>query len=261
METVHSLAAEIPLAFSEISDDTTEFSRRLDLLVTSVADSDPELKNIIAAESFKSNITNAFDSLAASASLTSEPAVKAMEEIFGLLIRSLFKFFNLKAPKKESKGDSFSGNATALKDPFQDLRAFVQVYDVVLVYFFVAAGCTLLMMAILIVLGKKNKCLGDYVAIVLRATLGLGLAGIIAALQRDGTSLQRFLLSPWILPTALLAIGVVVLLDGVFGYFLPAPAAAVPKLKKSQENGGPKGREAEGKKYSVEYVHEDHDDV
>lgn len=200
------------------SSDTAEVSLMLDSYVNSVADSNPELNDIIAAEKYKSNISSAFDALAASVNLDSEQAINATREIFGLLLRSILKYFNLKGSKKDSK---INFSSDAVKDPFQDLESIDAVYDLIFVYFFVAAGCTLLMMSILIALAKKNKCLGDYAAIALRAVVGLGLAGV-AGVKGNNESTGRFLWSPWILPTVLLAIGVVVLFDGVFGYYLPA---------------------------------------
>lgn len=220
IESVSGVIAELNKVF-EISSDTAEVSRLLNSVVTSVADRDPGLKNIIAAESFKSNISFAFDALAASVDMDSEQAINATREIVGLLLRSIFQFFSLKPPKMDTKVNLAPNT---LNDPFKDINSSLHVYDLVFVYFFVAAGCTLLMMSILIALAKKNKCLGDYVAIILRAVVGLGLAGV-AGLKGHPTSQERFLMSPWILPTVTLAIGAVVLLDGVFGYFLPAPVA------------------------------------
>ena len=91
---------------------------------------------VIAAESYKANISFAFDALAAGVNPDPEPAVNTIEDIIGLHLQFVFKFVNLKASKKDSKVN-FSSDT--LKDPFQDLRSISQVYDLVFFYFFVAA--------------------------------------------------------------------------------------------------------------------------
>ncbi|KAI4094109.1 MAG: hypothetical protein LQ339_007570 [Xanthoria mediterranea] len=77
---------------------------------------------------------------------------------------------------------SASYKTGAPKDPFKDLKSVAHVYDLVYVYFFVAAGCTLLMMAALIAVSKRNKCLGDYVAVALRGTVGFVLACVVGVI-------------------------------------------------------------------------------
>lgn len=249
MESLNQVIADLDVVF-EISSNPAEVSGLLKSAVASVANNDPGLNDIIAAESFKSNISFAFDTLAASVDMNSEQAFNASEEIVGLLLRSTLKFFNIKASKKATQM-SFSPDARM--DPFQHIESVLHVYDLVFVYFFVAAGCTLLMMSILIALAKKKKCLGDYVAIVLRAVVGLGLAGL-AGIKGNATIQERFLMSPWILPTVSLALGAVVFLDGVFGYFLPA----APVAPKSLDSDSIDSEEEEGKD-SAGYASEDTD--
>lgn len=210
---------------------TTELSGALDAIIDGVADYDSGLGNIIAAERFKSNISSAFDALAASVDIDSKEASDALSEIISLILRSIFQFFNLKAPKKDTM---IAVSPDTPKDPLSDVAAILHVYDLVFVYFFVAAGCTLLMMSLLIALAKKNKCLGDYVVIVVRVIMGLGLASV-AALKAKPLSLERFLMSPWILPTVVLVLAVVVFLDGLFGYFLPA-APVTAKFESSESS-------------------------
>lgn len=218
MEVVNHVIAGFAQTYQS-SSDTAQISLRLDSYINSIADNHAELKNNIAAERYQSNISSAFDALAASVNPDSEQAMKATSEIFSLLLRSIFESFHIKTPDEDS---TVNFSPDSLKDPFQDLNSILHVYDLVFVYFFVAAGCTLLMMSLLLVRQVKNKCLGDYAAIASRAVVGLGLAGV-AGVKGNYTSKEHFLWSAWMLPTVLLAIAAVVLLDGVFGYFLPAP--------------------------------------
>lgn len=168
----------------------------------------------------KYNITSYLGDLAASGDPTSDDALFAAGEILAVMYTEVLKYFKISAAKSATKASSFTDGGP--KDPFKDIDSILHVYDLVFVYFFVAAGCTLLMMAVLIALAKKNKCSGDYAAIALRAVVGVGLA-CVAAVKGNYTAQEHFLYSPWMLPTVLLAIGLVVVLDGVLGYLLPAP--------------------------------------
>ncbi|KAL8926704.1 MAG: hypothetical protein Q9208_002778 [Pyrenodesmia sp. 3 TL-2023] len=86
-------------------------------------------------------------------------------------------FFERVCKASVTKASKSSYTIGAPKDPLKNLGSVFHVYDVVFVCFFVAAGCALLTMAILIALTKKNKCAGDYAAIALRAVvvcIGIG---------------------------------------------------------------------------------------
>lgn len=241
MESVTEYITDLDLSGSDI----VEVSQNLQSAIDVLANHDPGLANIILAESAKSNITSAFDALAASVDVDSQQALNAISDIVGLMLRSVLEFFNLKALKKDTKITFASP-----KDPFSDVDSVFHVVDHVFVYFFVAAGCTLLMMSVLIALAKKNKCLGDYVAITLRAMVGIGLVSIVG-LKGHSPSLERFIMSPWILPTVMLALGLVVLLDGVFGYFLPAAPIPVSSLSSSNSEDDESFKGGERKKYDA----------
>lgn len=196
------------------SNDTDTIASNLGLFAT-------EIFNAVEADVSKYNITSYLSNLAASGDPNSDEAYLALADIFASLQTAVFKFFKISAAESVVKA-SKSNTDGAPKDPFKDLGSVFHVYDLVFVYFFVAAGCTLLMMAILIALAKKNKCAGDYAAIALRAIVGLALT-LVAAVKGNYTAQEHFLFSPWMLPTVLLAIVIVVVVDGVLGYVLPAP--------------------------------------
>lgn len=254
METVDDVVSGLEEVLLN-SSDVGEIARMLRVTVRNVANYDSGLDKIIAAESFKWNITSAFDALAASPNVESAQATNATNSIVNLILRSVFEFFSLKPPKTDTK---ITFSPTDPKNPLSEVYSMLHFYDLVYIYFFVAAGCTLLMMSILIALAKKNKCLGDYVFITLRAVVGLGLAGV-AAVRTDANTQARFLMSPWILPTVMLALGVVVALDGVLGYYLPAAPPSPASTPNTQDYGSLKG--GEGKKYHAESVSDSEDEV
>ena len=87
------------------------------------------------------------------------------------------------------------------------------VYDretVVYVYFFIAAGTTLLMLALLMFLGKREKVRGDYISVTVRILIGLGISFLaLMALPANNftTDIGNFIFSPWMLPTVTLSYG------------------------------------------------------
>ncbi len=189
------------------------------------------------ADASKYNVTTFLSRLAASGDPNSAAARYASADIFATLETAALKYFHIEGAKAAVK-TSASYTTGAPKDPFKDLKSVAHVYDLVYVYFFVAAGCTLLMMAALIAVSKRNKCLGDYVAVALRGTVGFALA-CVAGVIGNYNPHTRYLYSPWMLPTVMLAIGSVVVLDGVLGYFLPAPkvvAVHQEQEERSREN-------------------------
>ncbi|KAL8872026.1 MAG: hypothetical protein Q9174_002269 [Haloplaca sp. 1 TL-2023] len=173
------------------------------------------------ADASKYNVTTFLNSLAASGNPNSSQARYASSDIFATLETAALKYFHIEGAKAAVK-TSASYTAGVPKDPFKDLKSVAHVYDLVYVYFFVAAGCTLLMMAALIAISKRQKCLGDFVAVALRGTVGFALA-CVAGVIGNYDPHTRYLYNAWMLPTVMLAIGGVVVLDGVLGYFLPGP--------------------------------------
>ena len=71
-------------------------------------------------------------------------------------------------------------------------------------------------------LAKKWKCVGEYAAIALGAMVGMALA-CVAGVVADYDPHTRFLYSPWMLPTVMLAVGGVLALDWALGFVLPGP--------------------------------------
>lgn len=195
--------------------------------------SEASLKTVEADVS-KFNVTQYIYDLAAEPEWDSDPAYVAVEDIFGTLISATFKFFKIQASKKDLSQSQPKGSAVKL-DPLTDLYNALKVYDLVFVYFFIAAGLTLILMAVLIALAKKGKCAGDYTAILLRLVVGCGLA-MISIVKVNTAAQQNFLYSAWMLPSVLLGLFVVVVLDGIFGWVLPAPRPVVSRTK-SHESG------------------------
>lgn len=163
------------------------------------------------------NVTSFISDIKKEKDPKSEKALSAVTALLGTLINATFKFFKIASSKNTAKT-----NDKKVKDPIAELDKVVKVFDLVFIYFFVAAGVTLIIMAVLIALAKKGKCAGDYAAIILRLVVGVALA-MITVVKTNPNLQDQFLFSAWILPTVLLGLFIVVLLDGIFGWILPAP--------------------------------------
>ena len=188
------------------------------------------LLKIVEADAGKFNVTQYIYDLAAESEWDTEAAYAAVDGIFGTLINATFKYFKIQASQKDTQ------KYLSIKpDPFTDLYNVLKVYDLVFIYFFIAAGLTLVTMAVLIGLAKKGKCAGDYAAILLRLVVGCGLA-MITIVKVNTAAQQNFLYSAWMLPSVLLGLFIVVVLDGIFGWVLPAPRPVVSRTN-SHESG------------------------
>lgn len=163
------------------------------------------------------NVTSFITDLKKEKDAQSEKALSAVTGLLGTLVNATFKFFKIQASKRTAKTYD-----KKVKDPIAELDKVVKVFDLVFVYFFIAAGLTLIIMAVLIALAKKGKCAGDYAAIILRLVVGVALA-MITALKSNPNLQDHFLFSAWILPSVVVGLFIVVLLDGIFGWLLPAP--------------------------------------
>lgn len=173
------------------------------------------------ADATKFNVSQYINALSSSGNITSEEAVSAIDGIALTIMNVILSYFKIKAPKKASKKASKPQDPSN-KDPYVVLGNAISVYDTVMIYFFVAAGLTLIIMGLQIALAKKRKCAGDYAAIVLRLVVGLALA-LTALVTTNVNHQEHFLYSAWILPTVCLGTFIVVIVDGILGYVLPAP--------------------------------------
>ncbi|KAL9594218.1 MAG: hypothetical protein Q9219_007151 [cf. Caloplaca sp. 3 TL-2023] len=191
-----------------------------------------ELLKSVDANPTKYNVTGYLKDLRYAGDPNGDEAVTAAFGIVLVLVNATLKFFKIEAAQapdaSSSVPSSFPASASTPgsgePDPYSDLGAALNVYDLVFVYFFVAAGLTLVLMAVLMALnhkrGKKRYCKGDWVTMGFRGLIGTGLA-LVAVVKTNYSAEEKFLYSPWMVPTVMLAIGLVVLADGVAGWVFP----------------------------------------
>ena len=87
--------------------------------------------------------------------------------------------------------------------PEQDFKEIYDSYIVVFIYFFVAAGLTLIFLALLFFLGRHERVRGDHVLMIVRILVGLGLSVLaLMALPSNLTGdIGSYISSAWMLPT------------------------------------------------------------
>lgn len=209
LEVVKLITAEYEIIYAKFNT-TADIGTAFDAYST-------KLLSSVNADLTVYNVTSFISDIKKEKDPRSEKALSAVTGLLGTLINATFKFFKIQASKRTAKTDS-----KKVKDPIAELDKVVKVFDLVFIYFFIAAGLTLIIMAVLIALAKKGKCAGDYAAIILRLIVGVALT-MITVVKTNPNLQDQFLFSAWILPTVLLGLFIVVLLDGVFGWILPAP--------------------------------------
>ncbi|KAL8653033.1 MAG: hypothetical protein Q9210_002351 [Variospora velana] len=102
-----------------------------------------------------------------------DEANAAVHNIVLVLVGATLKFFKIKAapsattvPRVLARSITTPTDGDSESDPNADIWAALQVYDLVFVYFFVAAGLALVLMAVLMGLNKRQRgrrrfCKGD----------------------------------------------------------------------------------------------------
>ncbi|KAL8652839.1 MAG: hypothetical protein Q9226_004091 [Calogaya cf. arnoldii] len=172
----------------------------------------------VHADPIKYNVTSYLTTLRNSNDSSSDVAIDAAFDILLTLVNATLKFFKIEAAAKTTQ-DPAVGDA---RDPYTDLGNALIVYDLVFLYFFLAAGLTLILLAVLNILNHKGSWVkGDWIGLAVRVLVGMGIA-FVSLMKTDISSEEVFLYSPWMLPTVMLALGIVVLVDGVAGWVLPA---------------------------------------
>lgn len=114
--------------------------------------------------------------------------IKANVEYF------LFNNFNAEASEKELE---------ETKDIEEKVQIFNDAFQVVFEYFFIGAGCLLLVLAIMYWFGKTKKRADEWASIGVRLLVGMALpcVSVVAFLEKDGDMTDfRFTRSGWIIP-------------------------------------------------------------
>ncbi|KAL8883212.1 MAG: hypothetical protein Q9192_007352 [Flavoplaca navasiana] len=171
------------------------------------------------ADPVKYNVAGYLHTMRKSEDASSEVAVDAAFGVLLTLVNATLKFFKIEAAQKTTQQTPLVGDA---KDPYTNLGNALITYDHVSLYFFLAAGLTLILLPVLNILNHRGKWVkGDWIGLGARVVVGLGLA-FVSLVKMDLDVEEVFLYSAWMLPTVMLGLGTVVLVDGVAEWILPA---------------------------------------
>ena len=100
------------------------------------------------------------------------------------------------------------------------LNAVYEVFDIVTLYFYVAAGATLLLLSTMYYFGKRNRSKMELGGPIICLIIGfiLILIGFLGVYINKSTSGFKFRASNWLIPTVTIAFLVVVACDTLFSY-------------------------------------------
>jgi hypothetical protein len=103
------------------------------------------------------------------------------------------------------------------------IEGIFTLFYTIFLYFFLAAGGALIILAVLYWIGKRRKLRGEVISIGFRIVIGTGLCllalmGLPVFQNQDNSAINTFLYSPWVLPTVVLsyALGMSLLLRCYF---------------------------------------------
>jgi len=83
-------------------------------------------------------------------------------------------------------------------------NAYFNTVDTALAYFYISAGCFLIILAVMYWFGKTHKSRGEYVSIAVRVVAGIGIMLTLIANYTSGQSSDNFVISPWLIPVVML---------------------------------------------------------
>lgn len=129
----------------------------------------------------------------------------AVQELFAAGVTYIGTNFQIKPPEETIKHAESQAEL---------VNGIVDVFHTVFLYFLVAAGFTLILLAALFMLSNRRKLRGEILSAGVRTLVGIGLIllnlmnlpTLVNNLPEDQISTRdKFLYSPWILPTVLLS--------------------------------------------------------
>ncbi|EWC46848.1 hypothetical protein DRE_03860 [Drechslerella stenobrocha 248] len=125
-----------------------------------------------------------------------------LDKLWDLCAYAIFNGYNIEAP---------SGNADLFNSD-QRFEGFSSIYELVLVYFFVAAGGFLLILALFTYLMKWPKDRYEFLHIAYRVVFGI-IIGLIALVATNGDRVANLLTGPWAVPMMMLLLLLLLIVD------------------------------------------------
>ena len=106
-----------------------------------------------------------------------EQADDIVYEMFMGLNNFIFENFGIELPGSDSHSHGKQGGEDA------ENNAYFNVFDTVFIYFYIAAGCFLIVLAVMYWFGKKHKTRGEWASIAVRVVAGIGITYVTSTLS------------------------------------------------------------------------------
>ena len=136
--------------------------------------------------------------------------LKEITTLFAVIQDSIFDNFGIEPPEVENTDPDPNEEWSKNQDAFMLIVCSPHVHDsskspnlIQFVYFFVAAGATLILMNALNFISRQRPTRGDYSRMVINLVVGIALASLASIVDTEQG--LEFAQSAWILPTVALA--------------------------------------------------------
>lgn len=129
-----------------------------------------------------------------------ESFAEAFNSIYYASFNTILETLGIKPPKSKDASKTKTG-----EDSFAETAKLLKVIQTVFLYFFIAAGVSLILLGALGAISKPPKTLGGYARNIGNFVVGTGLCllSIMSITEAGG----NYVVSPWILPTVCLSFG------------------------------------------------------
>lgn len=134
------------------------------------------------------------------------------------MISGFAKFYGIKVPKE--KGPKYTVAEIVYSglniDAYDPGNTIMKVYDLVYTYFFSAMAVVFFMFGVLGLFVRRKKDGWDYFSVALRFAIGFTFIGI-ERMKTNDSMYNRFLSSPWPIPTVAIILFIALLIDKIVG--------------------------------------------
>lgn len=125
-----------------------------------------------------------------------DEAIPILTDLLYGVFNSIFEQFGVEGPHLPNHG--------AQQSLITKANSLMNIFSTVFVYFYIAAGCLLIALAVMYWFGKTQKTLGEWLSILLRVVAGLGLATLCLFSFTSGEATNGFIFSSWQIPIVMI---------------------------------------------------------
>jgi len=184
--------------------------------------------NLTSINDIARNVTfNSDEYFSSTAPIVDEMFDYAANFVFKTHDATMYKMLEVTSSKSESGGHD-------------SLESIYEIYDVVTLYFYIAAGSTLLLLSAMYWFGKPNHTRSEAGGPIVRVIVGSLLigSGCLAVFVDKSTSGYKFQQSTLLIPVVVIAFLVVIAFDTLFTFFFEHPETGAIIFHRGGRQGG-----------------------